>query len=145
MYLTATPSNNTCKAMKILAFFQKRLVQSVIENRLGREWLMEVAFMQAGWVHQLRLYLYSVPEGDRFTGIWGKYINLFCKYGLLTICLDQAFTMNFSGILIPWVIMKKSQKVLAAHCTCMAEPYSKYDSTEWDKWYIVYYCSTQIM
>ena len=97
VYLTATPSENTREAMKVLVFCQKRLAQSVIENRLGREWLMEVALCeQGGFTSSDYTRTQSLKETDSL--LWGKYINLFCKYGLLTICLGQAFTTNFSGV-----------------------------------------------
>lgn len=50
--------------------------------------------MRAGWVHQLRLYPYSVPEGDRFVAMGKVYIKVFFKF---TNCVGEAFTTNFSG------------------------------------------------
>ena len=35
-------------------------------------------FIRAGLIHQLKLYPYSVPEGDRF--VWGRYKVYFCIY-----------------------------------------------------------------
>ena len=79
VYLTATPSENSYQAMKVLAFCQKQLVKSMIENRLGREWLVEVALCkQVGFTSSDCTRTQSLKDTDLL--LWEKYINLFCKY-----------------------------------------------------------------
>ena len=72
VYLTATPSDNTREAMKVIGFCQKRLVESVIENRPGRECLTEVASCeQGGFTSSGCTCTRSLKETDLL--LWGKY------------------------------------------------------------------------
>ena len=81
VYLTATPSDNTRKAIKVIAFCQKRLVESVIENRPGRKCLMEVASCkQGGFTSSGCTHTWSLKETD-FVAM-GKYkISFVTIYG----------------------------------------------------------------
>ena len=63
--------------------------------------------------------------------LWGKYINSFFKYGLLTICLGQAFTTNFSGVFTAMGNCEKEWRSVGCSLYLYGwVNYSKYNSTK---------------
>lgn len=68
VYLTATPSENTREAMKVKRLY---VTTNYVSNQAWKGMLDGGCFMRAGWVHQLKLYRFSVSDGDRFV-VMGK-------------------------------------------------------------------------
>ena len=76
--------------------------------------------MRAGWVHQLKLYPFSIREGERFIAI-GKVCTVQLDFVQQVSNLQVKHSQQTSAtFLLPWIAVQKSGKILAAHCTCMA-------------------------
>ncbi|XP_072176345.1 uncharacterized protein [Diadema setosum] len=63
------------------------------------------SFLQAGWVHDMRLFVYQTDAGTRRYAVLGK--------------VKHSQRMSATPLL-PWFVAEKCGEILAAHCTCMA-------------------------
>ena len=63
------------------------------------------SFVQAGWIHDMRLRAYSTKEGKLRYLILGKVKH------------SQRMTAT---PLLPWFVAEEGGDIVSAHCTCMA-------------------------
>lgn len=63
------------------------------------------SFVQAGWVHDMRLFTYKIGADDTRFVVRGK--------------VKHSQRMSATPLL-PWFVAEKCGDILGAHCTCMA-------------------------
>ena len=63
------------------------------------------SFVEAGWVHDMRLYTYQLENGERRHVVRGR--------------VKHSQRMSATP-LSPCFVAEKSGEILAAHCICMA-------------------------
>ena len=98
-----------CDKLKIIwilnSYFKTFIYLSSSCRHAWKSMIGSDSFVQAGWVHDMRLFKYKTRAGVARYVVIGK--------------VKHSQRMSATPLL-PWFIAEKCGEIIAAHCTCMA-------------------------